>query len=50
MNDLLILERFFNECLRYWERTLRVDSDISNKAYINAIADIPHHNPYTERD
>lgn len=42
-----ILERFFNECLRYWERTLKVDSDTDKQAYINAIEDIPHYNPYS---
>ena len=41
-----ILERFFGECLRYWERTLKVDSDFSNEAYKNAINDIPKTNPY----
>lgn len=42
-----LLERFFFECLRYWERALKVDSDTSNEAYINAINDIPSHNPYS---
>ena len=41
------LEKFFGECLRYWEHTLNVDSDLDNQAYINAINDIPHHNPYS---
>lgn len=43
---MALLEKFFNECLRYWEQTLNVDSDASNKAYLNAIADIPKTNPY----
>lgn len=41
-----ILMKHFNDCLRYWERTLNVDSDLSNEAYINAIKDIPHNNPF----
>ena len=46
MDDRLILEKFFGECLRYWERTLNADSDLDKRPFINAIADIPHHNPY----
>ena len=42
-----LLERFFKECLAYWERTLKVDSDTSREAYINAINDIPSTNPYS---
>ena len=41
-----LLEKFFGECLRYWERTLGVDSDTSNEAYKFAIQDIPKRNPY----
>ena len=41
-----ILERFFAECLRYWEKELNVDSDLDNSAYQRAIADIPKHDPY----
>ncbi len=41
-----ILEQFFGECLRYWERTLNVDSDLSNEAYKHAINKIPECNPY----
>ena len=43
---MAVLERFFGECLRYWEKTLKVDSDLSNEAYKNAIDEIPHRNPY----
>lgn len=25
------LEKFFNECLRFWEREFEVDSDLSKK-------------------
>lgn len=41
-----ILEKFFGECLRYWERTLKVSSDESKEPYINAIEEIPTYNPY----
>lgn len=43
---MALLEQFFIECLKYWERTLNIDSDVSNKAYLNAIFDIPKTNPY----
>lgn len=43
---MAVLERHFNECLHYWERTLKVDSDLSNEAYIKAISEIPSCNPY----
>ena len=43
---MTLLEKFFGECLRYWERTLKVDSDLDRAAYVNAIADIPKTNPY----
>lgn len=43
---MAVLERFFGECLRYWERTLKVDSDVSNEAYKCAIDEIPRTNPY----
>lgn len=46
MDDKAILESFFGECLRYWERTLKVSSDLDKQPYINAITDIPHNNPY----
>ena len=42
-----VLEKFFGECLRYWEKTLKVDSDLSNEAYKMAIEDIPTHYPYS---
>lgn len=41
-----ILEKFFFECVRYWERSLNTDSDIDNRPYINALKDIPTTNPY----
>ena len=41
-----LLEQFFYECLRFWERTLKIDSDLSNIAYKNAIDEIPERNPY----
>ena len=45
-NQELTLERFFNDCLRFWERELNVDSDLDREPYINAIKEIPHYNPY----
>ena len=41
-----ILDRFFRECLRYWEHELKIDSDLDKQPFINAIRDIPNHNPY----
>jgi hypothetical protein len=41
-----ILENFFIECVRYWERELNTDSDLDKQPYINAIKDIPMRNPY----
>ena len=43
---MALLEKFFGECLQYWERTLKADSDLSREAYINAIDEIPKTNPY----
>lgn len=45
-----ILEQFFSECLRYWEKTLKVSSDVDKQPYINAINEIPSKNPYKFRD
>jgi hypothetical protein len=44
---MAVLGRFFGECLKYWERTLKVDSDLSIEAYVNAIRDIPSTYPYS---
>ena len=41
-----ILDQFFRECLRYWEHELKIDSDLDKQPFINAIRDIPTHNPY----
>lgn len=43
---MAILEKFFAQCLSFWEKTLKVDSDLSKAAYIRAIKDIPITNPY----
>ena len=43
---MALLEKFFNECLKYWEETLMVDSDTSTKPFLNAICEIPKTNPY----
>ncbi len=45
--QLAILERFFGECLRYWERELKTNHDIDKEPYINAIKEIPVNYPYT---
>lgn len=42
----LILEQFFSECLRFWEKELGVSSDESREPFINAIKEIPRTNPY----
>ena len=40
-----VLMRHFEGCLRFWEKKLNVDSDLSNKAYIEAIREIPDVDP-----
>ena len=45
--QILTLEKFFGECLRFWERELKVSSDIDKQPYINAIKEIPSYDPYT---
>lgn len=45
-NQELILEQFFNDCLKYWEKVLKVSSDDSKEPYIRSIRDIPKTNPY----
>lgn len=40
-----ILLDFFNACVRYWERTLKIDSDLEKQAHINALEEIPTHDP-----
>ncbi len=42
--DLML--RFFHDCVRFWERALKTNSDIDKRPYINAIREIPHNNPY----
>ena len=44
------LEKFFYECVRYWERELKTDSDLDKTPYINAIKEIPTTNPYLYKD
>ncbi len=41
-----ILEQFFGECVRFWEKELNVDSDLSREAWVNALKEIPETNPY----
>lgn len=40
------LNKFFMECVRYWERTLDVDSNLDNSAYVKALGEIPSVDPY----
>lgn len=41
-----VLLRFFNDCVRFWERELKTDRDLDKEPYINALNEIPKHNPY----
>lgn len=36
-----LLHKHFNDCLRFWEHELKIDSDLSKEPYINAIKEIP---------
>lgn len=40
-----ILLEFFYECVKYWERFLKVDSDLDKQPYINALEEIPDVDP-----
>lgn len=40
-----VLEKHFNDCLRYWERELKVDSDLDKSAYKEAIREIATTDP-----
>jgi hypothetical protein len=40
------LERFFNDCVRYWERTLKTDSDLDRQPFLNALNELPHCCPF----
>ncbi len=40
-----VLEDHFNSCLRYWERELKVNSDIDKAPYIEAIREIATTDP-----
>lgn len=42
-----VLEKFFGECLRFWEKELNVTSDESKEPYKNAIDEIPKYYPYS---
>lgn len=45
-----VLERSFNENLRFWEKELKVSSDFDREPFLNAIAEIPHTHPYICRN
>lgn len=39
------LDKFFRECVRFWEHELKTDSDLDNRPYINALQEIPKVDP-----
>lgn len=39
-NDLIILENFYKECLRFWERELKVSADEDKTPAIKALEDV----------
>jgi len=41
-----ILEKFFGECVRYWERTLKTDADLDVMPFLKAMKEIPLKYPY----
>ena len=41
-----ILMRHFFDCVRYWERTLKVSSDESSEPYKRALDELPRNNPF----
>ena len=45
--QIITLEKFFGECLRYWERELGVSHDVDKRPFINAIKEIPNYDPYS---
>ena len=40
-----VLESHFNNCLRYWEKELKINSDIDKAPYIEAIREIATTDP-----
>lgn len=42
-----VMEKFFYECVRFWEHELKTDSDLDKEPYLNAIKEIPKYYPYT---
>lgn len=40
------LEKFFFDCVRYWERTLKTSSDLDKQPYLNALDELPHNCPF----
>lgn len=41
-----IMDKFFRECVKYWERELKTDSDLDKQPFLNALKEVPHNNPY----
>lgn len=44
--QIVVLEKHFQDCLKFWERELKTNSDIDREPYINAIKEIPVVNPF----
>lgn len=44
--QLNTLFQFFMECVRFWERELKTDSDLDKEPYIRALREVPTTNPY----
>ena len=45
-----VIEQFYFECVRYWEESLKTDSDLDKQPYINALKELPKQHPYTFKD
>ena len=41
-----VLDKHFRNCVRYWEVTLKTDSDLDKEPYIQAIREIPVVDPF----
>ena len=39
-NDLVVLEKFHEDCVRFWERELKVNRDTCRNVYMNALDDV----------
>lgn len=39
-SDLIVLEKFHADCVRFWERELKVEVDTCREVYLNALDDV----------